>query len=369
MGFTNMAGTLLGPLTTTWSMPAECSVHVVNCATCDGGFRGQKCSITKGEGLPFDNTSCWPPAIKQAGTPAAGPIMGWGFYSPGLACPTGYVTACQAEYGEKRPEWEVQFSLVPGETAIGCCPEGFKCTNRNGNTCLAIDTQVTASTAMCSGTELVNFGQVTYPAFVHFTTTVTQETETGGQGAVAMPTSQELVLMAPMFQLNFQSSDLAPPTTPPPKTLSSPSESSVPVASKSTDSNSASSDPLPPAAGQDGLSTGAAVGIGVGAAIGGILLGMLAIILFMRHRKRKGAVVAGWPETQAAGQPQYDYKYPAEMSVQNEPNYAEMMGQQPYYDGTTSPPTELSSGSSPWVELPTGSNGWNHSQPRPTSGI
>lgn len=121
MGFTSLAGTLLGPLTTAWSMPDSCTVHVLNCATCTEGFRGQQCVIQDdGSGAPQDHTSCWPPATKKAGTPQH-PFVGWGFYSPGLACPTGYTAACTAEYG-KRPEWEIEFTLIPGETAIGCCP-------------------------------------------------------------------------------------------------------------------------------------------------------------------------------------------------------------------------------------------------------
>jgi hypothetical protein len=121
--WSDMQGTVLGPLTTAWSMPDSCTVHVVNCPTCTEGFRGQQCGQTKGTGsvIAMDHTSCWPPVTTQAGTPRH-PFVGWGFYSPGLACPTGYTTACTAEYGN-RPGWEIQFKLVPGETAIGCCPE------------------------------------------------------------------------------------------------------------------------------------------------------------------------------------------------------------------------------------------------------
>ena len=119
---TNKIGTLLGPLTTAWSMPDSCTVHVLNCPTCGEGYRGQQCGIgADGSGSPTDHTSCWPPVISRAGTPSA-PFHGWGFYSPGLACPTGYTAACTAVHGG-RSEWEVQFTLIAGETAIGCCPE------------------------------------------------------------------------------------------------------------------------------------------------------------------------------------------------------------------------------------------------------
>jgi hypothetical protein len=205
---------------------------------------------------------------------------------------------------------------------------------------------------MCSGTELVNFGEVTYPVFVDLTTTLTQETSTGGRGTVAVPTSQEVTLLAPMFQLNYRSSDLAPTTTPPPTMLVSPSRSSVSIAS--TDSNSASSIPLTPASEQDGLSTGAIVGIAVGAALGGILLGVLAILLFIRNRKKRAAAAA-WPGTQTAELPLPDYKYVAEVSAMNQPNYAGI-GARPNYVGFESEP----------VELPTGNGRWSqHHAPNP----
>ncbi len=113
---TGEAGTLLGPMTTAWSAPASCSVHVVNCPSCRNGYQAQHCV----SGAAQDYTGCWPPALPRAGTPTY-PYLGWGFYSPGVACPTGYTAACTAEYGAE-PEWPIQFVLFPGETAIGCCP-------------------------------------------------------------------------------------------------------------------------------------------------------------------------------------------------------------------------------------------------------
>ncbi|AEO56647.1 hypothetical protein MYCTH_2048823, partial [Thermothelomyces thermophilus ATCC 42464] len=224
--------TLLGPLTTAWSMPDSCTVHVRNCATCNEGFRGQQCV----SGQPEDHTTCWPPAVK-ANEPPQHPFVGWGFYSPGLVCPSGYTTACTAEYGG-RPEWEIEFTLIPGETAVGCCPEGFKCTNKNGNTCIAVETGLRVATGFCSGSQLADLAQATFPAFV--------------------------VFLAPMFQLNFQSSDLVTSTARPPTSASSGQSG-----------------------GGSGLSTGATAGIAVGAALGGVLLGILAIVLFIRNRRKK----------------------------------------------------------------------------------
>ena len=119
---TGMAGTLLGPLTASIPLPDHCRFDLFTCSTCSLGFRGQQCSTAIGNstGQPMDDTSCWPPAPEAV--PALLPLHGWGFYSPGLACPTGYTTACTARFGG-RSEWSVQFTLVPGEVAVGCCPE------------------------------------------------------------------------------------------------------------------------------------------------------------------------------------------------------------------------------------------------------
>lgn len=68
-----------------------------------------------------DDPSCWPP--RTTGVPdQTWPVGGWGFYSPGLECPAGYTSACQAVHGGKS-DWEIQFTLRPQETAVGCCPE------------------------------------------------------------------------------------------------------------------------------------------------------------------------------------------------------------------------------------------------------
>ncbi|KAL2195186.1 hypothetical protein P885DRAFT_41437 [Corynascus similis CBS 632.67] len=269
MDFTGRSGTLLGPLTTVWTMPDSCSVHVRLCESCHEGFRGQQCV----SGEPQDHTTCWPPATRLS-RPPTHPFVGWGFYSPGLECPSGYTTACTARYNG-RPDWEIEFSLIPGETAVGCCPEGFMCTNRNGNTCIATDTDLALATGFCSGSQVANIGQTTFPA-------------------------SDMVFLAPMFQLNFQSSDL--------ESLSS-----------STASPSSASTSTEQSGGNAGLSTGAIAGISVGAALGCILLGMLAIILFIRNRRKKegpATPTSEWQQTAPPGAPPSDfgtYKYASEL--------------------------------------------------------
>ncbi|KAK4232881.1 hypothetical protein C8A03DRAFT_39463 [Achaetomium macrosporum] len=295
--FTGRAGTLIGPLTTTWTMPDSCTVHVLNCATCTEGFRGQQCVMSDGTAQASDHTACWPPATTRVPVPQP-PFVGWGFYSPGLACPAGYTTACTAQYGG-RAEWDVEFTLVPGETAIGCCPEGFQCTNRNGNTCIATastGTQISVATGMCSGSGLANVNQATFPDAITVTTTAADATNTAALSGIVQTATRQMVLLAPMFQLNHQPSDL-PSATQPPTTSDFPSSTPKPPAASDA---SFATDPAPAPASasasasasagdaQGGLPTGATIGVGVGAALGGILLtAVVAWVWFKRWRQRR----------------------------------------------------------------------------------
>jgi hypothetical protein len=277
--------------------------------------------------------------------------------------------------------WGLSTERLP--LALTVCSRGFRCTNHNGNSCIATETELTAQTGSCLGTELVNLGQVTYPVFVDMTTTITEATSTGGRGEIAVQTSKPFALLAPMFQLNYRSSDLASSTTSPLTTTGlSTSDGTTSIASQSTGSDTASSDSSDssvPAADEGGLSTGAIVGIGVGAALGGILLGVLAIWLFFRNRKQKRAAAVaaggGWPETQGGdGEPQFDYKYPTEMLVPNQQIPSEIwsqprpveIGTQPVLAEMGGTPGHVGSAGPP-VELPTANSHWSDHQ-SPTRG-
>jgi hypothetical protein len=117
----------LGPLTTVFVRPAACTVGL---AQTDGGLLGlgllgggigsvAELGQTCAGGSPADNTACWPPVT--AGVRAPAPLQGWGYYSPGISCPAGHVSACSATAGGNQG-WPVQFKLSGGETAVGCCP-------------------------------------------------------------------------------------------------------------------------------------------------------------------------------------------------------------------------------------------------------
>lgn len=118
---TGQAGTNLGPLTTVWTPSPSCTAMIPFCEACDSGYLAQRCDLSiEGAGSLRDNTDCWPPVQSRVASPTH-PFVGWGFYSPGIQCPTGYTSACTAEYN-KRPEWPLQFTLIESETAVGCCP-------------------------------------------------------------------------------------------------------------------------------------------------------------------------------------------------------------------------------------------------------
>jgi hypothetical protein len=192
---------------------------------------------------------------------------------------------------------------------------------------------------MCSGSQLVSLAQGTFPD-----TITTTATATGADGtAVTRVVAREITLLAPMFQLNYQSSDLATSSS---STSSAGSAETTRTESIASTTNPASSDSTssPATGGQGGLSTGAIAGIGVGAALGGIVLGILAILLFLRHRKRKREM-----EVQAFGvdpnqwvggpQPGVKYYYEADTTV-----VAEMPVQNHFYPGIGPHPVEMPTG-------------------------
>jgi hypothetical protein len=119
----NQPRTILGLLTTTFTQPPVCTQIVAACSTCFQGWQAQECysSSTNIYGVQ-DDPSCWPPLSGLATVFSFGPTLaGYGFYSPGLICPTGFTPACSATAGGSS-NWDIEYSMVTGETAVGCCP-------------------------------------------------------------------------------------------------------------------------------------------------------------------------------------------------------------------------------------------------------
>ncbi|KAK0732453.1 hypothetical protein B0T21DRAFT_290944 [Apiosordaria backusii] len=189
------APTNLGPLITTFTPPPACTVAV---GAGRGGFLGDLFGGGDGQSIAYlgqacsqnraiDNTSCWPTTSSGAESKEAS-LSGWGFYSPGLHCPGGYATACAATGGSGGgSEWPVQFRLLAGETAVGCCPSGYGCANINGQTCTLVVRSSTIPTVTCDGATSGNFGFQTVPDREASITAFS--------------------LFAPMIQINWQSSD------------------------------------------------------------------------------------------------------------------------------------------------------------------
>lgn len=120
---TGQARTILGPLTTTFTQPPTCTIAMAKQEdNALAGFLAHTCALPQHNSIGFDDASCWPGTSSGAATPSA-PFQGWGFYSPGTICPTGYASACSATGGASSSRgWPVQFQLLEGETAVGCCP-------------------------------------------------------------------------------------------------------------------------------------------------------------------------------------------------------------------------------------------------------
>ncbi|KAK3294191.1 uncharacterized protein B0H64DRAFT_181533 [Chaetomium fimeti] len=253
MAYTNRERTILGPLTTVFTPPAPCTIAIGLCETCDVAWWGQTCAETTVE----DNTECWPTTTEGAPEPTKLPLFGRGFYSPGLECPAGYTSACSAVEGVTS-QWKVQFQMEPEETFVGCCPEGFRCDNLNGQTCLMRATSATLPTVSCEDGASNNFGFTTIPN-------------------ARVPAMN---LYAPMIQLAWKASDRPETSTTSTGTTSGPTTSAP--------SSTATNDTNPPATDEPALSTAAIVGIAVGAAALLVLILTAAIFVCRRRRRQAG---------------------------------------------------------------------------------
>lgn len=137
----------LGPLTTQWTPPASCSVPILEdacSATECTAYYGFMCSHTIGSSVGFFtsgslssstvsvftanykmtvDTACFPPITLDLKPSYESRLNGYGYYSPGLECPSGYSKGwLLAPDGKGRRDWAPQVATAPGETVAGCCP-------------------------------------------------------------------------------------------------------------------------------------------------------------------------------------------------------------------------------------------------------
>lgn len=114
---------LLGPLTTVFSADPTCMTLLFGECGSDtvcSGWLGQTCNLATTSSFywPSNDLACYPSWTTGAQTLA---YNGWGFYSPGLSCPSGYTSACSTT-ADVSGNFQFQFPPTAGETAVGCCP-------------------------------------------------------------------------------------------------------------------------------------------------------------------------------------------------------------------------------------------------------
>ncbi|GMG27618.1 unnamed protein product [Aspergillus oryzae] len=263
--------TNLGPLTTTFTYPESCTVAVGACPTCTQGWQAQTCSNNafNHQGVQ-DDVECWPPRANP--TLATGVALnGWGFYSPGIHCPAGMVTACSAT-GGSNGGFQFQYSLNDGETAVGCCPSGYSCGHAGHDqyqTCLSVYVTGTFPIVQCKSGSSNGYTYMTVPATV---------TATTSKSVTLTHTISAYTVRAPMIQINHMATDLPTSTQPPP--TSSDSSSGIKVSA----SISAH------------LSPAAKAGIIVAACLGAIILFGLIAWLWYRCGSRRSNPAPAKPE-------------------------------------------------------------------------
>ncbi|KAI1393701.1 uncharacterized protein F4822DRAFT_424164 [Hypoxylon trugodes] len=277
---------ILGPLTTTWTPPPGCTVAIASCSQCDFGWLAQTCSNGS---TVHDQPTCWPSRTADAYTPLSLILGAWGIYSPGVVCPHGYSTACT--YNDLSQTGNFDFWFHPGasETVVGCCPSyvliippweprangrrGYACSRGIfGNTCVTEYTSTSIPTATCESGVTASFQYLTIPFVANIT------------GSVKYAST--FTALAPLFQLNYQSSDISSTSNTERTATSASSTASLPVVTiPRSDSQQSQS-----------LSAGARAGIGCGVGLGVILLGIIAFCL-IRSWRRGHSVTPGKVQT------------------------------------------------------------------------
>ncbi|KAI0141884.1 hypothetical protein GGR57DRAFT_486361 [Xylariaceae sp. FL1272] len=270
-----------GPLTTTWTASdPSCYATIVDFGL-NGGSLGELCQYT---GL---NTQCSTVSAhstisvdcstqfgyfrgQQSVCVPGGPRLDGavdGVFSPGFACPSGYTSACRSTsggYGNWPPFWP----LSEGETAVGCCPSSYTCSNDNegsvmiGQNCYQTISETSFTALLCDGSASSST-EVLLPG--PFTSVFVDGTETSTE----VISKETLILTAELWQLVFKADDLLATST-------STSTSSIPSNTPTT----------MPESSQRDLSTGGKAGIGVGAVVAGLLALGALLRLLRRYRKR-----------------------------------------------------------------------------------
>lgn len=267
-------------LTTIFTPPASCLSHIFletvssDVAIVLGNYR--------------DTASCLPSGIDPLRT---------SYFSPGLACPSGYTEACSS----------IVSAGTAQETRATCCPVG-------GFTCKGVDATYWPFDS-------------SYGCQWYFPTTTVETVTTSSAGAYY--TTKHTMrgdydyMNAFSVQLRYQSTDLTPATS---------SASATSSSAASSGSATSSSTSAPSKLGGGGLSTGATLGIALGVGIpAAAILGALLVFAIMRWRKKRDAQ-PGWNHATGAT--------PYEQSNMNQYQYSGLAHGDPKY-GSPPPPQEL----------------------------
>lgn len=216
-----------------------------------------------------EDTQCWPTPTSTL--PPNQPIAS-GFYSPGLECPAGYTSACTAvsqtsgdvAFPIATPApfgGNFQFALDPGETAVGCCPNGYACAAYPGSGQQLCSAAVTSS-------------------FLAMDCVAGTPTNTRVQ-TVPFATVSTVEVWAPLIQINWRSEDRQDTAGGHATTVTS----RAPTAHPFPPSSALSS---PRHSTSSGLSTAAKAAISVSIVSAVILV--LSIIIFFCVQRRKRLV-------------------------------------------------------------------------------
>lgn len=283
---------ILGPLTTTFTPASACS-NLYELST--DALAGTPV-LTRGALCPpniINDESCLPPAtLSNNDLPSNGAA-----YSPGLWCPSGYSTACQAamsDNGQPAPMTSaVSFafpqSLLPGESAAGCCPRyvllkvfsicsllkyysafhsGYNCL-LNGHgipQCVSVTLDGSVTATQCLPPDAV----ITIHAPLEVTTTSPSSFYGTTIDFTLTSSFQYISVFASMIPIYWKASDRPPPTaastTGPQSTI-----------------QHATSTPQP----SGSLSTGAKAAVGVVVPVLILLAAALLASLLFRRRKRR----------------------------------------------------------------------------------
>lgn len=337
---------LLGSLTTTFTAPTQCTQAYFYPDVFDAvfftGWQGQACFNGGGINTFTQDGDCLPPVTVSTTIESSSSSsllfstvvpQSSGYYSPGIACPAGYTTACGASVGSDGVSSAVSglqslsfvYTATAGETVVGCCPTGYQCMIAysedygSQQRCEKVVVSTTLVLETCTnGTD--GYSASPTQVIVPLTTT-----ESGSDTTTAFSVTA-FTLYNSLVQMNYQATDL-------PSTSSSASSS----ASTTTEANSTSSSSVTNGSGSSNHKT-TTIAVAVVVPCVALLIAA-ALAWFWRRRRNKNRQVASYEATQTteasgvAGPLELDSKVnnkPAEVAADQ--TRFEVAGSTPQYE-------------------------------------